>query len=68
MGYTHKRAIFVGVAVFASHLIASVLNYDPTTVSICVAGIAGGVCVVLFPDPEHLRRLEQEKRENSDRS
>ena len=68
MHYGHKRAILIGCSVFLSMMIATALGFSPETVGVCFAGISAGVAVVIFPDPEHLKRLEQEKRENSDRA
>ncbi len=68
MSFTHKRAILIGCSVFLSMMIAGALGFDSTTVGVCVAGISAGVAVVVFPDPEHLRRIEKEKSENSDRA
>lgn len=46
-----SRAIFTGCFMFPVLMIAHYMGYDSPTVAGVVGGIAGGVSVILFPDP-----------------
>jgi hypothetical protein len=51
-----------------SLLISEAFGYNTTVISALTAGISSGISVVLFPDSEHIRRIEaQQKREQEEK-
>ncbi len=48
---TVKRAVFMAATLFPAILTAQYLGHDSVAVSATMAGIIGGVSVILFPDP-----------------
>ena len=59
-----KRMIFMFCVMFPVLLYAEYTGSNTVLVAAVVAGVTSGVSVVLFPDPEHLKRIS--KDENDD--
>lgn len=49
--FVKKRAIFTGAVMLPCLLLAQYLGYDSILLTGLIAGVTGGVSVVLFPDP-----------------
>lgn len=65
--YVIKRAVFMVVILFPILLILEFTGNTSTVISAVLAAIIAGVSVVIFPDPEHLKKLEEaEKNEKTD--
>lgn len=43
-------------------LVLEYMGHSSTAITAMLAGITGGVSVVLFPSPEHIRKLEEIKK------
>lgn len=68
MNYMAKRSLLILCVMFPALLISEALGYNTTAVSALAAGISSGISVVLFPDPEHIKRIEaQQKREQEEK-
>ncbi|MBP5470332.1 MAG: hypothetical protein J6Z11_13935 [Candidatus Riflebacteria bacterium] len=65
--YYIKRAIFMVVVMFPILVVLEYTGNTSTVTTVLLAGITSGVSVVLFPDPEHLKKIEEaEKNEKID--
>ena len=62
-----KRAVFMFLTMFPILLILEFTGNTSTAATAILAGITGGVSVVLFPDPEHIKKINQSKNEKSDK-
>lgn len=49
--FVKKRAIFTAAVMMPALLLAQYLGYDSVMVTGAIAGITGGLSVILFPDP-----------------
>lgn len=56
-----RRMIFMFCVMFPVLLYAEYTGHNSVLVAAVVAGVSSGVSVVLFPDPEHLKRISQDK-------
>lgn len=56
-----KRMVFMFCVMFPVLLYAEYTGHTSIGLSGITGGISAAVSVVLFPDPEHLKRLEQDK-------
>ncbi len=56
-----KRMIFMFCVMFPVLLYAEYTGRNTVLVAAVVAGVSSGVSVVLFPDPEHLKRIGKNK-------
>ncbi len=59
-----KRMIFMFCVMFPVLLYAEFTGRNSIIVAGVTAGISSGVSVVLFPDPEHLKKLERDKKQD----
>ncbi len=55
-----KRMIFMFCIMFPVLLYAEYTGRNSVLVAAVTGGVASGVSVVLFPDPEHLKRLKKD--------
>ena len=63
-----KRALFMLVIMFPILLFAEFKGYNLAVWGAISGGITSGLSCVIFPDPEHLKRIkEQEKNENKNK-
>ena len=63
-----KRAIFIFVVIFPVMLVVQYKGLDSTLWGGITAGICGGLSVVIFPDPEHLKKIKElEKKEEEEK-
>lgn len=60
--YTVKRAIFMFLVMFPILVILEYTGNTSTTITMILACVTAGVSVVLFPDPAHLKKLEEAKK------
>lgn len=60
--YVIKRAVFMFAIMFPVLLILEYTGHSSSAITGALAGILGGVSVVLFPNPEHLKKLEELKK------
>ncbi|NCB40508.1 MAG: hypothetical protein EOM80_17240 [Erysipelotrichia bacterium] len=68
MNYMAKRSLLILCVMLPSLLISEAFGYNTTVISALTAGISSGISVVLFPDPEHIRRIEaQQKHEQEEK-
>ena len=56
-----KRAVFMLFILFPILLILEFTGNSSTGLTAVLAGIIGGISVVIFPDPERLKKIEQTK-------
>ena len=61
-----NRAIFIFCVMFPVLLIAEYLGNNHWVLAGIVGGITSGVSVVLFPDPEHIKKLNKEQNTQQD--
>lgn len=60
--YMIKRAVFMFAIMFPTLLILEFTGHTSTVITAALAGILGGVSVVLFPSPEHIKKLNEMKK------
>ena len=60
--YFIKRAIFMAVIMFPILVILEYTGNTSTGTTAVLAGLTAAVSVVIFPDPEHLKKLEEAKK------
>lgn len=60
--YALKRAGFMFAVMVPTLLILEYTGHTSNTATVLLAGVTAGISVVLFPDPEHLKRLEEAKK------
>ncbi len=58
-----RRMAFMFCVMFPVLLYAEYIGSNSIIVAGVVAGISSGVSVVLFPDPEHLKRINKDNRD-----
>ncbi len=56
-----KRMIFMFCVMFPVLIYAEYTGRNSVLVAAVTGGIASGVSVVLFPDPEHIKSLKKDK-------
>ncbi len=56
-----KRMIFMFCVMFPVLIYAEFTGRNSVLVAAVTGGIASGVSVVIFPDPEHLKSLKKDK-------
>ncbi len=57
-----KRAVFMVVILFPTLVILEFTGNSSTGLTAILAGIIAAISVVIFPDPEHLKKLEEAKK------
>jgi len=62
--YMIRRMVFMFCVMFPVLMYAEYAGYNSVITAGIVAGVTSGVSVVLFPDPEHLKKLD--KKQNND--
>lgn len=66
--YVIKRAAFMFGIMFPILLVLEFTGHTSNAITAALAGILGGVSVVLFPSPEHIKKLnEMKKNEQNDK-
>ena len=66
-GHVLKRAGFMFLTMFPILLYLEYTGNSSPAATAILAGVTGGISVVLFPDPEHIKKINQSKNENSDK-
>ena len=59
--YVIKRAVFMFCVMFPILLVLEYVGKSSTTTTMVLAGVTGGVSVVLFPSPEYQKKNDKEK-------
>ncbi len=62
-----KRAGFMFLIMFPILLILEYTGNSSTAASAVLAAVTAGVSVIIFPDPEHIKKINQVKNEKSDK-
>ena len=60
-----KRAGFMFLIMFPILLILEYTGNSSTAITAVLAGVTAGVSVIIFPDPEHIKKINQSKNEKS---
>jgi predicted branched-subunit amino acid permease len=60
-----KRMIFMFCVMFPVLLYAEFTGNNSIVVAALAGGVSSGVSVVLFPDPEHLKKLKSDDEEKN---
>ena len=59
-----KRMIFMFCVMFPVLLYAEFTGRNSIIVAGVAVGVSSGVSVILFPDPEHLKKIDQDKQQD----
>lgn len=59
-----KRMIFMFCVMFPVLLYAEYTGNNTILVAAVTAGVTSGVSVVVFPDPEHLKRIKKDQADD----
>jgi hypothetical protein len=60
--YVLKRAVFMLVILLPTLLILQFTGHTSNIITMVLAGVTAGVSVIIFPDPEHLKKIEEAKK------
>ena len=60
-----KRAGFMFCTMFPILLILEYLGYTSMAITSVLACVTAGISVVIFPDPAHLKRLEEQEKQKA---